>query len=89
MSNLKKKDTVYFSRIIPTSGIYDIIELKIRTVEDDWFVGIDKRDKHAYLFTDDAINKTIFIDRKQALKKVKEAESNKKETSEETFYEEY
>ena len=89
MSDLKKKDTVYFSRIIPTSGIYDIIELKIRTVEDDWFVGIDKRDKHAYLFTDDAINKTIFIDRKQALKKVKEAEFNKKETSEETFYEEY
>ena len=89
MSDLKKKDTVYFSRIIPTSGIYDIIELKIRTVEDDWFVGIDKRDKHAYLFTDDTINKTIFIDRKQALKKVKEAESNKKETSEETFYEDY
>lgn len=90
MSELKKKDIVYYARILPSSGIYDIIELKIRTVEDDWFVGLDKRDKHAYLFQNDTINKTVFLDRKKALKKVKDAESNKKETiSEETFYEEY
>ena len=90
MSELNKNDVVYYARIIPSSGIYDIIELKIRTVEDNWFVGLDKRDKHAYLFQNDAINQTIFIDRKKALKKVKDAESNKKEDiSEETFYEEY
>lgn len=89
MSDLKRADIIYFARIIPTSGIYDVIELKVRTVENDWFVGIDKRDKHAYLFSDDAINKTIFTDRKQALKKVKDAEANKKETINEIYYEEY
>ena len=90
MSDLKRKDIVYYSRIIPTSGIYDVYELIIRTVEDDWFVGIEKQDKHAYLFNDTDINKVIFKNRNDALKKVLAAEENKKETtSDETYYEEY
>lgn len=90
MSELKRKDIVYYSRIIPTSGIYDVYELIIRTVEDDWFVGIEKRDKHAYIFNDADINKVVFKNRNDALKKVLAAEENKKETtSDETYYEEY
>lgn len=90
MSDLKKKDIVYYARIIPTSGIYDVYELIIRTVEDNWFVGMEKRDKHAYLFNDSDINKVVFKNRKDALKKVLDAEANKKETvSNETYYEEY
>ena len=88
MSELKKKDVVYYARIIPTSGIYDVLELKIRTVEKDWFVGIEKRDKQAFLFENDTINKTVFKDRKKALKKVKDAELNKKEIINEECYEE-
>ena len=89
MSDLKIKDIVYYSRIIPTSGIYDVYELIIRTVEDDWFVGIEKRDKHAYLFNDNDINKVVFKNRNDALNKVLEAEANKKEVNNETYYEEY
>ena len=90
MSRLKKKDRVYFARILPTSGMYDVIELIIRTVEDTWFVGIDKRDKHAYLFYETDIDKTIFIERNKALEKVKYAESKRKDViSDETYYEEY
>ena len=89
MSELKRKDVVYYTRILPAVGIYDILELIIRTVEDDWFVGIEKRDKQAFLFHDNEINKTVFINRKDALKVVNDAEKNKKYINEEILYEEF
>ena len=89
MPQLKRKDIVYYARIIPNTGIYEVCELFVRTVTDDYFVGIDKRDKHAYLFGYNAIGNTVFVNRKDALNKVKIAESNKKDISSETYYEEY
>ena len=38
MTDLKKKDIVYYARIVPNAGIYDLCELKIRTIEDSYFV---------------------------------------------------
>jgi hypothetical protein len=72
-------------------GIYDLDELKVRTVEDDWFVAIEKSTRRAYLFSYNSINKIIFLDRKEALNKVKEAETykHKYHVSTETYYEEY
>ena len=89
MPQLKRKDTVYYARIIPNTGIYEVCELIIRTVTDDYFAGMDKRDKRTYLFGYNAIGNTVFVDRKDALNKVKIAESNKKDISSETYYEEY
>ena len=86
---LKKKDVVYYARIIPNTGIYEVCELIIRTVADDYFAGMDKRDKRTYLFGYNPIDNTVFVDRKDALNKVKIAESNKKDISSETYYEEY
>lgn len=86
---MKNKDIVYYARIIPTTGIYDVCELKIRTVKDDWFVGVDKRDKRAYLFYQKDIYNVIFFNRNDALNKVRAAESNKKCINQETYYEEY
>ena len=86
---LKKKDVVYYTKIIPSCGIYYVYELRIRTVEDDWFVGIEKRDEHAHLFNNSDIEKTIFTDRNEDVRKVKEAEKNNMAVSEETYYEEY
>lgn len=40
-ANLHKGDYVYFARIIPKQGIYDVLDLKIRTVEDTYFVAQD------------------------------------------------
>ena len=85
MKVLNKKDIVYYA----SSGIYDLYELSIRTVEDTYFVGVDKKDKRAFLFDYDAIGEYIFTNRKDALNKLKDAEKNKKEISNETFYEEY
>ena len=89
MKVLNKKDIVYYARIVPNSGIYDLYELSIRTVEDTYFVGVDKKDKRAYLFGYNAIDDYIFTGRKDALNRLKDAEKNKKQISNETYYEEY
>ena len=85
---MKKQDILYYARIVPRTGIYEVCELLIRTVEESYFVGIDKRDKHAYLFLYSDINNTVFENRKEALKKVKDAEKNKIKTNYEIYYEE-
>ena len=89
MKVLNKKDIVYYARIVPNSGIYDLYELSIRTVEDTYFVGVDKKDKRAYLFGYNAIDDYIFTSRKDAINRLKDAEKNKKQISNETYYEEY
>lgn len=87
---IKKADIVYWARVIPSVGIYDVIELKIRTVAEDFFVGIENSTKHAYLFNMDDLNKIIFFKRDNALNLVKESEKSKSRVvSDEKYYEEY
>lgn len=40
---LKKKDRLYFARIIPSAGIYDVCDVIVRTATDNWFVACDKK----------------------------------------------
>ena len=75
---MKIKDHVYYARIIP-GWSYDICELIIRTVADDYFVGIDKHDKHAYLLSYTDIDKIVFANRSDALEYVNQCESKDKE----------
>lgn len=90
MKVLNKGDILYFSRIIPKTGIYDVCELYIRTVEETYFVGIDKKDKQDHIFGYDRINEDIFDNRKDALNKVQRAEKNKKYGEpQEVYYEQY
>ena len=90
MSNeLKKGDIIYYARIMTNLGVFDVCELKIRTVADTYFVGTDKRDKKAFLLPYSAIEKYVFIDRKDAVDKAMVAEENAPRVSKETYYEEY
>lgn len=84
---MKKGDIYYYARIIPNIS-YDVYEIKVRSVYDIYFVGIEKYSKQAFLFDYSDINKTVFENRKNALNKVKEAEKNKKNTPTEICYEE-
>jgi len=68
---------------------FDVCQLTIRTVKEDYFVGCDKVDKHTYLFNYSDLGEIVFHDRKQALDKVLVAENNKKKINNEVFYEEY
>lgn len=86
---LQKGQKVYYARIMPTVGLYEVDELKLRTIEEQWFVGTEASTKHAYLFDMSELNKTVLEDRDVALKLVKAAEKNKIEVSNETYYEDY
>ena len=85
---MKRKDVVYYARIQKPLGVYEVLELIVRVVENGWFSAMDKRDKRVYLFADKDLNKTVFADRKEALKIVKDAEKHKKKVVYETYYEE-
>lgn len=87
--DIKKGDVVYYARIMPTVGIYEVCELLVRSLYDTYFVGVDKRDKHAYLFSYNRINDIVFFDRKVCLQKVLKAEENAPKVSSEKEYEEY
>ena len=75
---MKRKDILYYARIQPSLGVYEVLELLVRVVETGWFSAMDKRDKRVYLFADKDLNKTVFADRKEALTLVKGAEKHKR-----------
>lgn len=89
IDNIQKNNVLYYARILPDTDIYEVCELTIRTITPEYFVGIDKHDKHAYLFGLSAIGKEVFYDRKEALYRVTEAEENKPKINNEIYYEEY
>lgn len=89
-NKIKKGMTVYYSQCLDFCGVFELLELRIRTVEDGWFAAIEDKTKHVYLFYDKSIGKEIFFDRKEALDVVKAAEENcKRKFSDEKCYEEY
>ena len=65
-------------------------DIKIRTITDTWFSGVEKRDKRVFLFPYSAIDEYVFLNRKDAVDVATNAEeNNKKIISTETYYEEY
>ena len=52
-------------------------ELKVRTVYDTYFVAVDKRSKQSYICKYKDINKTIYIERTDALDYIKTEERNR------------
>ena len=90
MDDFEKGTIVYYAQILPTGDVYEVLTLKLRTVDKEarWFVGTDVKTKAAFLFIVCDIGVAIFIDRKEALKKVKEAKKNRKERVLTTYCEE-
>lgn len=81
---IKRGDVVFYAQCLEPVGVFEVLELTVRTVEDSWFVGLEKKEKQALLFSKKDIDKCIFFDRHDALMTVKEAQSNcKKKVSDE------
>ena len=69
-------------------GVYNLCDIKVCTLYDTYFAGMDTRDKRRYVFNYTEINQTIFENRLEALETIKEAEENKPIVSDEIYYEE-
>lgn len=89
MKTINKGDIVYYTRVFPNTGTYDLCELRVRTVMDNWFCGVDKKDKRAYLLGFNEIDENVFDDRSIALKRIHNAEQKYPQINGETYYEEY
>ena len=90
MDDFEKGTIVYYAQILPIGDVYEILTLKLRTVDKEarWFVGTDVKTKAAFLFNECDIGIAVFADRKEALEKVKEAKKNRKERVLTTYCEE-
>lgn len=69
-NELHKKDKVFYAQIMPTLDIFEVCELIVRTIEDNYFVGIDRTDKHAYLISYSKFGELVFTNRADCLEKV-------------------
>lgn len=94
---IKIGDMIYGAYIIPPTGEFEVLELRVRAIaqredlNEDYIVGVEKNDKHAYLFSFKELGKTFFIDRFECLMVVKQAQDEHKDDiiSSEISYEEY
>ena len=84
------KDHVYYARIIPSTGTYELLDLCIRAITPTWFSTYDtaKNSMYSFLFNNTDLGKDVFLDRKEALNRVKYAEEHGKKFTE-IEYEEY
>lgn len=86
-TTINKGETLYYARIHPSIGMFELVDIKVCTITPLWFTGVKQQ---TFLFDNSDVNKTVFKDRKKALEKVKEAEKNSTvKISEEKEYEEY
>ena len=82
-TELTKGQKVYYARVFPQIGMFELIDLKVVTIEDTWFTGAEQRTKQTYLFGMNSINKTVFLDRQEALELVIETQESYKKTHKE------
>lgn len=71
---IKKKDILYYAQILPKVGIYNVCEMIVCTLYEDYFACMDKREKKRYLFYYSDIDKILFANRLEALTLVTDAE---------------
>ena len=67
---MRNGDIVYLARTIPVCGIYEVLELKIVTVADNYMIGTDVETKTSFPFSKDDINKRVFTSYEEAKKTV-------------------
>lgn len=65
---LERGQEVYYARNL-RGGVFDVCDLKVRTVEDTWFTAIDKRDNTVFYFPMKEIGESVFAYRQDALEK--------------------
>ena len=67
---MRNGDIVYLARAIPVCGIYEVLELKVTTITDNYIIGTDVETKTSFPFSKDDINKRVFTSYEEAKKTV-------------------
>lgn len=64
---LQRGDNVYFVRVIPKLDIYELLDLHIVSIYDEYCTGADSKTKQTFLFSKNDYEQVLFLDRKMAL----------------------
>ena len=76
---IQKDDIIYFSHVLPKLNVYEVLEMKIRTVGVNWFVASStKNSNNVYAFTDDDINQIVFSTYQEAYEHMKQQKESAK-----------
>lgn len=67
---MRNGDIVYLARAIPVCNIYEVLELKVTTITDNYIIGTDVETKTSFPFSKDDINKRVFTSYEEAKKTV-------------------
>ena len=71
---MEKGDMMYLARITPETGRFEVVDLKIRSIYEKYFVGTDQKSSQAFLFSPNDIGEIIFSRREDAVDTVNEAQ---------------
>lgn len=66
-NNLVKGDYVLYARVLPNVNYYQIENLRIVTVRDDYITGVELNTKKTYLFNKKDALEYVFINRAEAI----------------------
>ena len=76
---IQKDDIIYFSHVLPKLNVYEVLEMKIRTVGVTWFAAsATKNRNNVYAFTDDDINQIVFSTYQEAYEHMKQQKESAK-----------
>ena len=76
---IQKDDIIYFSHVLPNPNVYEVFEMKIRTVGVNWFVASSTKNRNnVYAFTDDDINQIVFSTYQEAYEHMKQQKESTK-----------
>ena len=65
--NIHKGDKLLFARVLPKVGDYELLDLLIISVYDDYCTGTDTKTRQSYCFGKDYAKEVLFKDRKLAI----------------------
>lgn len=71
-SELQKGDNVYYVRVMPSANYYEIHELVMVSVSDNYCSGTEKKTKQSFLFQKSNVENLLFHNRYEALQKLNE-----------------
>ena len=76
---IQKDDIIYFSHVLPKLNVYEVLEMKIRTVGVNWFVASSTKNRNnVYAFTNDDINQIVFQTYQEAYEHMNRQKESKK-----------
>lgn len=64
--SISKGTLVYWGRVVSKVNMFDVVPLKVHTVADAYFTGIDDVTKHTHLFEWGALGAYVFLSKEEA-----------------------